>query len=224
VNGVPAVARPSSPADADRVLQFMRLIWAVDHELERCSKRMEMTHGLTVGQRMTLLMIHRNPDASATALALLMHVHPGTMSGMLKRLETAGFITRRGHLADARRYVLSLTPKGVAANRRRDGTFESAASDLLQAHSVNDIAAAERVLGSLSARLRAGASPGTPGTLKSAATITSGEARSNTSPRRQSPAMPARPRAGDNTVLSATNPRSPQRRQSQTAAPLRRRR
>ena len=140
-------------ADAVRVLRFMRLIWAVDHQLERCSKRMEATHGLTVGQRMTLLLIGRYPEASATDLASLMHVHPGTMSGMLKRLAAAGFIARRGHQDDARRFVLSLTPQGVAANRRRDGTFESAARDVMRTHGVNELRAAERVLAALSARL-----------------------------------------------------------------------
>jgi MarR family transcriptional regulator, organic hydroperoxide resistance regulator len=140
-------------ADADRVLQFMRLIWAVDHELERCSKRMEATHGLTVGQRMTLLLIDRYPGASATDLASFMHVHPGTMSGMLKRLSAAGFIARRGHQDDARRFVLTLTVKGIAANRHREGTFESAAHDVLQTHALNEVRAAERVLIALSARL-----------------------------------------------------------------------
>jgi DNA-binding MarR family transcriptional regulator len=140
-------------ADADGVLRFMRLIWAVDHQLERCSKRMEATHGLTVGQRMTLLLIGRDPEASATDLAGLMHVHPGTMSGMLKRLAAAGFIARRSHQGDARRFRLSLTAKGVAANRRRDGTFESAAHDVLRTHAMSEVRAAERVLAALSARL-----------------------------------------------------------------------
>src|SRR4051812_50220172 len=81
-------------ADGDRVLRFMRLIWAIDHELERVSKRMETSHGVTVAQRMTLLLMGRDPDASAADLAALMHVHAGTMSGILKRLEAGGFIAR----------------------------------------------------------------------------------------------------------------------------------
>ena len=145
--------------DADDILRFMRLIWAVDHELERCSKRMEVTHGLTVGQRMTLLLIARDPDISAASLASLMHVHPGTMSGMLKRLESGGFIARNGHAADARRHVLSLTSKGAAANRLRRGTFEHAARNLLRTHPAGDIQAAERVLAGLAASL-SGDAPG----------------------------------------------------------------
>ena len=68
------------PPTGDDVLRFMRLIWAIDHELERLSKRMETSHGVTVAQRMTLLLIGRDPDASAAQLAGMMHMHAGTMS------------------------------------------------------------------------------------------------------------------------------------------------
>src|SRR3954464_3713572 len=95
--------------DGDRVLRFMRTIWAIDHELERVSKRMESSHGVTVAQRMTLLLIGRNPDASAAALAELMRGHAGTMSGIRKRLEAGGYTARRSHAGDARRHLLALT-------------------------------------------------------------------------------------------------------------------
>lgn len=138
----------------DRALRFMRLIWSIDHELERVSKRMESSLGLTVAQRMTLLLIGRHAGISGGGLAALMHVHPGTMSGILKRLEAGGFIARTGHEDDARRLVLTLTPRGAAANRQQRGTFESTVRGLLRAHSTEEIAATERVLGGLAARLR----------------------------------------------------------------------
>ncbi len=132
----------------------MRLIWAIDHELERVSKRMESSHGVTVAQRMTLLLIGRNPDASAAALADLMHVHAGTMSGILKRLEAGGYIARRSHAGEARRHLLALTPKGAGVNRQRRGTLEDTVRALLKAHPGSEVAAAERVLGALAARLK----------------------------------------------------------------------
>src|SRR6478736_3722033 len=144
----------SARQDADRVLRFMRLIWSIDHELERVSKRMENSHGVTVAQRMTLLLIGRDPDASAAELAALMHVHAGTMSGILKRLEAGGFIARTSHGADARRHVLALTPKGAAVNRQRRGTFENTVRDLVRSHTASDVAASERLLAALAARLR----------------------------------------------------------------------
>jgi DNA-binding MarR family transcriptional regulator len=147
--------KPRAAADADAaVLRFMRLIWAIDHELERVSKRMESSIGLTVAQRMTLLLIGRNPEVSAAELAALMHVHAGTMSGILKRLEAGGFISRSGHENDARRLVLTVTPKGMKANRQQEGTFENTARNLLRALPESDIAATERVLSKLAELLR----------------------------------------------------------------------
>ena len=146
-------AEPTEAGDA-AVLRFMRLIWAIDHELERVSKRMEASHGLTVAQRMTLLLIGRQPDASAAELAALMHVHAGTMSGILKRLIAGGFISRSGHEDDARRHVLTITPKGVKANRQRSGTFENIVRTLLRTNSSSDVAGTERVLDHLASLLR----------------------------------------------------------------------
>jgi DNA-binding MarR family transcriptional regulator len=138
----------------DGVLRFMRLIWAIDHELERVSKRMETSHGVTVAQRMTLLLISRDPTASAAQLAALMHMHAGTMSGILKRLEAGGYIARSRDVGDGRRQSLELTPKGLAANRQRRGTLESIVRTLLKSHPVADIAASERILTALATRLR----------------------------------------------------------------------
>jgi len=142
------------PPAAESVLRFMRLIWSIDHELERLSKRMETSHGVTVAQRMTLLLIGRNPDASAAELAALMHVHAGTMSGILKRLEAGGLIARRSYAGDARRHALALTAKGTAVNRQRQGTLESTVRSLLQAHTASEVAASERLLSALAWRLR----------------------------------------------------------------------
>lgn len=144
----------ASPPTSDDVLRFMRLIWAIDHELERLSKRMETSHGVTVAQRMTLLLIGRDRDASAAQLAAMMHMHAGTMSGILKRLEAGGYIARRSHAADARRHTLHLTDKGIRVNRQRRGTLENIVRTLLRSHANTEIAAAERVLGALATRLR----------------------------------------------------------------------
>ena len=144
----------AAPPDTDNVIHFMRLIWAFDHELERVSKRMETSHGVTVAQRMTLLLIGRDPETSAAQLATLMHMHAGTMSGILKRLEAGGYLARRSHAGDGRRHSLTLTPKGLTVNRQRRGTLENIVRTLLRSHAASDIAAAERILTALATRLR----------------------------------------------------------------------
>ncbi len=84
-----------SPAPLDDVLRFMRLIWAIDHELERVSKRMEARIGLTVPQRLAMLLIARSPGILASELAEALHLHRGTLSGIVRRLD--GRRLRRAH-------------------------------------------------------------------------------------------------------------------------------
>lgn len=132
----------------------MRLIWAVDHELQSLSKRMQTTLGLTVPQRMTLLLIGRQPGILASEIAALLHLHQGTMSGVIRRLESAGYVERVGDESDARRIRLSLTARGRTANAQRSGTYEAAVRRVLGASSEQELAAAEQLLTRLAQALR----------------------------------------------------------------------
>lgn len=134
----------------------MRLIWAVDHELERMSKRMEVRLGLTIQQRMSLLLIAHNPGILASDLAAAMHLHRGTLSGIVGRLGAAGLIERLADDGDGRRIRLTLTEQGRAAVAQRAGTFEAAVRRLLAVTPQRDLHATERVLSAFAAELRAG--------------------------------------------------------------------
>src|SRR3954470_12003885 len=94
------------------VLEFMRLLWAVDHGLQSTSKRMESTLGITGPQRLVLRLVGRFPGITAGNLAQILHVHPSTLTGVLKRLERRGFLQRRPDPRDARRASLGLTARG----------------------------------------------------------------------------------------------------------------
>ena len=138
-----------SPIALDKVLTFMRLIWALDHELERVSKQMETALGVTIPQRMCLLLIGANPGILASQLADVLHLHRGTLSGILGRLQGAGLITRTSDPNDARRAGVTLTDAGVRLRGRRTGTFEKAVRALLATTSGKDLAATARVLDGL---------------------------------------------------------------------------
>ena len=47
------------------VLDFMRLLWAVDHALQSASKRMESSFGLTGPQRLVVRIVGRFPGIAA---------------------------------------------------------------------------------------------------------------------------------------------------------------
>jgi DNA-binding MarR family transcriptional regulator len=139
----------------DDVLEFMGVIWAIDHEMERVSKRMESTIGLTIPQRMSLLLIERHPGMLASHLASVLHLHRGTVTGVVHRLVAAGYVVRTADAADARRSGLRLTAAGRRINSQHTGTFEGAVRRVLMAVPSRDLSAAVRVLSTLADELRA---------------------------------------------------------------------
>jgi DNA-binding MarR family transcriptional regulator len=147
-------------ARPDRVIPFMQRMWAVVHELQRVSKRMEAELRLTGPQRVALLMIGRSPGLSAGELAAQLHLHPATLTGVLARLEAARLIHREWDRGDARRMRLALTNAGRVANRKRSGTVESAVRDVLSRTSTADAAVATRVLAGLASALQSVAGQG----------------------------------------------------------------
>ena len=134
------------------VLDFMRLLWAVDHALQSASKRMESTHGVTGPQRLVVRIVGRFPGIAAGRVAEILHVHPSTLTGILKRLEQRGILQRRSDPRDARRALFGLTPKGKKIDTVKTGTVEQAVRRVL-ARDPALIAAAQQMLASLSEEL-----------------------------------------------------------------------
>src|SRR3982751_6069754 len=118
--------------DADRgpplgaVLDFMRLLWAVDHALQLASKRMEANFGMTGPQRLVVRIVGRFPGIAAGHVAEILHVHPSTLTGILKRLEARAIVPRKPDPRDARRALFALTPRGRKVDQLKTGTVELA--------------------------------------------------------------------------------------------------
>jgi MarR family transcriptional regulator, organic hydroperoxide resistance regulator len=128
------------------VLQFMQLLWAVVHGLERTSKRMTLEVGVTGPQRLVLRVVGLFPGASAGDVAGILHVHPSTLTGVLHRLTAQGLLHRVEDKVDRRRAVLRLTPRGSRINGHKQGTVEEAVTRALAGVSARDRAATRRVL------------------------------------------------------------------------------
>jgi len=137
------------------VLDFMRLLWAVDHALQSTSKRMESTFGLTGPQRLVVRIVGRFPGIAAGRIAGILHVHPSTLTGVLRRLESRGVLQRRPDPRDARRALFMLTNKGRKLDTIRTGTVEQAVRRVLL-KDPHKVSAAQEVLASLSLELDAG--------------------------------------------------------------------
>jgi DNA-binding MarR family transcriptional regulator len=142
-NPVPVVA--SLPA-LGPALDFLRVIWAVDHSLQTTSRRMERTIGVTGPQRFVLRIVGRFPGITAGHLARLLHLHPGTLTGIVDRLEREGLLRRRVDPRDRRRTLLGLTAKGRGLDVATEGVVEAAIQRVLDETPAAKVRAAREVL------------------------------------------------------------------------------
>lgn len=141
------------PSALGVALDFMRLLWAVDHGLQRRSKRMEVELGVTGMQRIVIRLIGRYPEIAAGRLAELVHVHPSTLTGVLRRLVERGFVQRERDPDDARRSKFVLLPAGEAIDAQQAGTVEAAVRRALARIPPESIDAARTVLAALAEEL-----------------------------------------------------------------------
>jgi DNA-binding MarR family transcriptional regulator len=114
------------------VLEFMRALWALDHAFQSASKRMEARLGVTAPQRLVVRIVGRFPRISAGEVAEILHVHPSTLTGVLKRLETRGVLVRTADPKDGRRALLSLSARGRELDGLTTGTVEAAVRRVLK--------------------------------------------------------------------------------------------
>ncbi|MFN7917081.1 MAG: MarR family transcriptional regulator [Vicinamibacterales bacterium] len=115
-------------APADPALQFLQTVWQLEHALERASKRMEDTMGISAPQRFALRMIGAQPGITAGELAAVLHLHPSTVTGIVQRLEARKLVKRTSNETDGRVAHLNLTAAGTKANQPAGkGTIDRAA-------------------------------------------------------------------------------------------------
>lgn len=107
-------------------IEFLQLIWEVDHGLHSLSKRMETNLGVTGPQRLVIRIVGRRPGILAGELSETLRVHPSTLTGILQRLEKRGLITRKRDSQDLRRSRFVLTAAGRSIDKRQAGTVEAA--------------------------------------------------------------------------------------------------
>lgn len=95
---------------------LMSLTEALRPALLRVSRRLRQESqkaGVSAHEALLLGYIQRNPGVGVCELADVEQTSRPTMSSHVKRLETAGWISRRGHDEDGRRSGLALTTAGA---------------------------------------------------------------------------------------------------------------
>ena len=109
--------------------------------------------GLTRAQWLVLTRLHRAPGASQSELAEMMEVERASAGRMIDRLETKGWVERRGQDGDRRVKRIYLTPEAERVHKRIWRIAEATVEDALSALSAREAALLMKLLVRVKGRL-----------------------------------------------------------------------
>ncbi|SCM79674.1 Organic hydroperoxide resistance transcriptional regulator [uncultured Pleomorphomonas sp.] len=92
--------------------QLSFALYGAANRLARLHKPILEPLGLTFPQYLAILALLDGAPLSVGALGARLDMDTGTITPLVKRLEGAGFVTRRRDPADERRVLVDLTPHG----------------------------------------------------------------------------------------------------------------
>ena len=146
----PERAREASLGEA---LDFMKVLWRLDHALQTASRRMAAALGVTGPQRLALRVVSRFPGITPGETAAVLRLHPSTVTIVVQALERAGLVEREEDPADRRRSRLRPTAAGRRVAASSSGTVEEAVRRTLAGLVPDDLETAARVLAALASEL-----------------------------------------------------------------------
>ncbi len=107
-----AIADPAGALALDRQLCFA--LYSSSLAMTRLYKPLLEPLGLTYPQYLVLLVLWEHDQESVGSLGEKLFLDSGTLTPLLKRMESAGWIDRRRDSSDERRVIVCLTESGRA--------------------------------------------------------------------------------------------------------------
>jgi DNA-binding MarR family transcriptional regulator len=113
---MPANARSSEALRLDHQLCFA--LYSASLAMTKLYKPLLEPLGLTYPQYLALLALWETDGLTVSELGERLFLDSGTVTPLLKRLETAGLVQRQRDAQDERRVLVHLTPAGRALRRQ----------------------------------------------------------------------------------------------------------
>ena len=122
---------PDTPAEALKLSnQLCFPIYAAANAIQKAYRPHLTPLGLTYPQYLVMLVLWEADGLSLGDIGRRLHLDSGTLTPLLKRLETAGLVTRRRSHEDERVVLIALTEAGRALKARAEPIPFRLAEDL----------------------------------------------------------------------------------------------
>ena len=146
-------AGPYETRPLGQALDFLRVLWAINHGLATTSRYMKSKYGVTGRQRLIIQVVNEFPGISAGDLAKVLHLDPSTLTGVLQQMSQRGLLLLQPDVRDRRRLRIQLTTKGKRMSHMAVGAIEAAVSRTLSRVSPAKLKATREVLSLLADNL-----------------------------------------------------------------------
>ena len=148
-----AAPPPYTSRPLGHALDFLRVLWAINHGLATTSRYMKSKYGVTGRQRLIIQVVNEFPGISAGDLAKVLHLDPSTLTGVLQQMHHRGLLQLQPDMRDRRRLRIQLTTKGRRMSHMAVGAIEAAVSRTLSRVSPSKLKATREVLSLLADNL-----------------------------------------------------------------------
>lgn len=138
----PAADTPD-PLSLDRQLCFQ--FYAASNLITRLYRRVLAELGLTYPQYLVMLVLWETDGITVGALGTRLHLDSGTVTPLLKRMETLGLLSRNRDAEDQRRVHISLTSGGRALKERAASVPET----IMRGHDADQLKALRPVIANM---------------------------------------------------------------------------
>ncbi|MDP4023448.1 MarR family transcriptional regulator [Methylobacterium sp. NEAU 140] len=154
------MVQTANTVEAERVSESLRLdnqlcyaLYAAAHRMTKSYRPLLERLGLTYPQYLVLLVLWEQDGVTVSEIGRRLRLDSGTLTPVLKRLESAGFLIRTRRQSDEREVEIALTPRGADLRGEAAAVRESVMCQLEL--SEPEIRAMRRDLGRLIDRLSA---------------------------------------------------------------------
>jgi DNA-binding MarR family transcriptional regulator len=111
-----AIKREGEASQLNDMLCFT--VYSTAHAFNRVYKPLLDALQLTYPQYLVMLGLWQRDGVTVKQIGEQLHLDSGTLTPLLKRLESAGLVRRARDAADERQVRISLTPKGTALHEK----------------------------------------------------------------------------------------------------------
>ena len=111
-----AIKREGGASQLNDMLCFT--VYSTAHAFNRVYKPLLDALALTYPQYLVMLGLWERDGVTVKQIGEQLHLDSGTLTPLLKRLESAGLVRRARDAADERQVRISLTPKGTALREK----------------------------------------------------------------------------------------------------------